>query len=87
MGLRWVDVQGDRVVPRKGDVDRNTSAKPGRAGQRVVPRKGDVDRNAMICVIFLPVGVVPRKGDVDRNSRPKSLRTRRRRRPPQGGRG
>ena len=34
------------VVPRKGDVDRNTVYAGGIPEALVVPRKGDVDRNA-----------------------------------------
>ena len=34
-----------KVVPRKGDVDRNTLVSDEDNEHRVVPRKGDVDRN------------------------------------------
>ena len=76
------------VVPRKGDVDRNSVGQ----GQNVlrhvvVPRKGDVDRNAFPSMPSAEAMVVPRKGDVDRNNErffstePPDCR------PPQGGRG
>ena len=61
-----------RVVPRKGDVDRNRLPELADLGRlAVVPRKGDVDRNKN----FKPevrdwFKVVPRKGDVDRNRSP-----------------
>ena len=58
------------VVPRKGDVDRNTLRwRKSSRKSRVVPRKGDVDRNENAANIEKVVGVVPRKGDVDRNFR------------------
>ena len=57
------------VVPRKGDVDRNISAKMAEMSVKVVPRKGDVDRNKRAVVQSVGVErVVPRKGDVDRNT-------------------
>ena len=43
---RWAD--RDRVVPRKGDVDRNENRAHLRADHQVVPRKGDVDRNQLL---------------------------------------
>ena len=57
------------VVPRKGDVDRNTKTSTCRRTKRVVPRKGDVDRNcAAQDYLVRDLCVVPRKGDVDRNA-------------------
>ena len=35
------------VVPRKGDVDRNTVHARKAVDEKVVPRKGDVDRNRL----------------------------------------
>ena len=43
----WRDARGCRVVPRKGDVDRNCISPARTKGRCVVPRKGDVDRNIM----------------------------------------
>ena len=38
-----------RVVPRKGDVDRNSRSGVNGPYTSVVPRKGDVDRNYCYC--------------------------------------
>ena len=76
------------VVPRKGDVDRNSGS--GSAAGRtvgVVPRKGDVDRNGMPCTRPALRLVVPRKGDVDRNGQCLLKGCVGGGRPPQGGRG
>ena len=45
-----VGVLRGAVVPRKGDVDRNTMLVTTDLMKfRVVPRKGDVDRNSVVC--------------------------------------
>ena len=77
-----------RVVPRKGDVDRNGVALQGLHHGHDVPRKGDVDRNTAWCAyIGVERRVVPRKGDVDRNTEDGLAAFVAARRPPQGGRG
>ena len=58
-----------RVVPRKGDVDRNWTMPRRPVAAGVVPRKGDVDRNnGRLPYVRQTLPVVPRKGDVDRNA-------------------
>ena len=51
MALPQLAIAALPVVPRKGDVDRNTGAKCPACKRGVVPRKGDVDRN-VFSVIF-----------------------------------
>ena len=52
------------VVPRKGDVDRNSCASAAVQAHLVVPRKGDVDRNEVICggVRYNPLSRPPQGG-------------------------
>ena len=46
MWVRCASTKRSKDVPRKGNVDRNSSVGSGNAGKvRDVPRKGNVDRN------------------------------------------
>ena len=58
-----------RVVPRKGDVDRNLSVLVLGIPTSVVPRKGDVGRNFLFAPSLTAFSVLPRKGDVGKNPR------------------
>ena len=77
------------VVPRKGDVDRNSLNDVLRAAnQESSPARGTwIEMVSEGWAIYNALRVVPRKGDVDRNDPATIGNLLSMRRPPQGGRG